>query len=175
MIVHAVCKPKNDNISLFPTETFHLNQTDSFLNCIPDLVGWFALQRKHKTGTHPHILVAWTKTKLAEDEGVAITTSRYSPLFTTANGCVVCTHEWWGEGDGFWFTGILYCCHVITKRLSSKIALAFNMLAKSTPVSVAGEIEETGLWAGWGTHAATSHQGHKKPTTTSTIYAFSIC
>ena len=41
-----------------------------------------------------------------------------------------------------------YCSHVITKRLSSKIALAFNMLAKSTPVSVVGEIEETGLWAG---------------------------
>ena len=33
------------------------------------------------------------------DEGIAITTFRYSPLFTTANDCVVCTHEWWGEGD----------------------------------------------------------------------------
>ena len=83
--------------------TFHCFQWKLSVSTklIPDLVGWFALQRKHRTGTHPHILVAWTKTKLAEDEGVAITTSRYSPLFTTANGCVVCTHEWWGEGDGF--------------------------------------------------------------------------
>ena len=146
MIVHAVCKPKNDNISLFPTETFHLNQTDSFLNCIPDLVGWFALQRKHRTGTHPHILVAWTKTKLAEDEGVAITTSRYSPLFTTANDCVVCTHEWWGVGfDSHVFHTVVM---LSLKDFHPQKYLAFNMLAKSTPVSVVGEIEETGLWAG---------------------------
>ena len=84
---------------------------------------------------------------LAEDEGVAITTSRYSPLFTTANDCVVCTHEWWGVGFDSQ-VNMEYCSHVITKRLSSKKALAFNMLAKSTPVSVVGEIEETGLWAG---------------------------